>query len=381
MARVIYMTNVGTIPDSFTCDVYVRGSDEWVGNLDENYLDTLEKGDVFVLGGDNFEFSYRRGSKVYVDRTSARPTVPSWFSERLPLSYDLGREIAAFQGDLLDRLDTGGQPAVRDWLRGFPMDENSVRAVARMFDEQVRYAGPESVATDARLAVEMVVDRAEYRRHYHVHSTYGRRFNDGLSRLVAHRCSRRANANVQIAVADNGFTVSMPLNRRVDVAAVLRAIHPDDAAADLRAALDGTDLLKRYFRINATRSLMILKRYKGYEKSAAKQQVASEMLLSFAQELEEFAVTEETYREILEDKLNLDGLREVLAAVQSGDVEVTERRLESPTPRAFGLATLMASDVVLAEDESAALEAFHDRVLAEIGDDAAATEPLADATD
>ncbi len=383
MARVIYMTNIGTIPDSFTCDVYVRGSKEWVGNLDENYLDTLEKGDVFVLGGDNFEFVYRRGSKVYVDRTSARPTVPSWFSERLPLSYDLGREIAAFQGDVLDRLATGGQPAVRDWLRDFPMDENSVRAVARMFDEQVRYAGPESVATDARIAVEMVVDRDEYRRHYHVHSTYGRRFNDGLSRLVAYRCSRRTNANVQVAVADNGFTVSMPLNRRVDVASVLRSIDPDEVAADLRAALDGTDLLKRYFRINATRSLMILKRYKGYEKSAAKQQVASEMLLSFAQDLDEFAVTEETYREILEDKLNVAGVREVLSAVEAGDVEVTEREVASPTPRAFGLATLMASDVVLAEDESAALRTFHDRVLAEIGDEdeEAGERSLADATD
>ncbi|MFC6725008.1 helicase, partial [Halobium palmae] len=369
MARVIYMTNIGTIPDSFTCDVYVRGENSWVGNLDENYLDTLEKGDVFVLGGDNFEFRYRRGSKVYVDRTSARPTVPSWFSERLPLSYDLGREILAFQGDLLDRLDSGGVPAVRDWLRGFPLDESSVRAVARTFDEQVRYAGPESVATDGRIAVEEELNREEYRRHFYVHSNYGRRFNDGLSRLVAYHCARQANTNVQVAVADNGFSVSMPLNRKVDVAGVLRSLDPEQVGPDLRSALGGTDLLKRYFRINATRSLMILKRYKGYEKSAAEQQVSSEMLLSFAQGLDEFAVMEETYREILEDKLNVAGVREVLTAIDGGEIEVVDREVDSPSPRAFGLATLMASDVVLAEDESAALKAFHERVMAEIGDE------------
>ena len=368
MARVIYMTNIGTIPDSFTCDVYTRSSSEWVGNLDENYLDTLEKGDVFVLGGSHFEFKYRRGSKVYVDPTNARPTVPSWFSERLPLSYDLGREILSFQGDLVDRLERGGQPAARDWLRGFPLDENSVRAIARMYDEQLRYAGPESVSTDGRLAVEEVKDREEYRRHYHVHSNYGRRFNDGLSRLVAYHCAQEANTNVQIAVADNGFSVSMPLNRKVDVAGVVRSLDPEAVASDLRAALDGTDLLKRYFRINATRSLMILKRYKGYEKSAAEQQVSSEMLLSFAQELDSFAVMEETYREILEDKLDLGAIREFVEAVQAGDVEVTHLQQSSPSPRAFGLATLMASDVVLAEDESAVLKEFHERVLAEIGD-------------
>jgi ATP-dependent Lhr-like helicase len=368
MARVIYMTNIGTIPDSFTCDVFTRGGDEWVGNLDENYLDTLEKGDVFVLGGSNYEYRYRRGSKVYVDPTSQRPTVPSWFSERLPLSYDLGREIAAFQGELVDRLDRGGQPGVREWLRGFPLDENSVRAIARMFDEQLRYAGPDAVSTDGRLAVEEVLDRGEYRRHYHVHSLYGRRFNDGLSRLVAYHCARRANTNVQVSVADNGFTVSMPLNRKVDVAGLITDLDPGAVGADLRAALDGTDLLKRYFRINATRSLMILKRYKGYEKSAAQQQVSSEMLLSFAQGLDSFAVMEETYREILEDKLNVAGIREVLSAIQRGEITVTAHEADSPSPRAFGLATLMASDVVLAEDEGQVLREFHERVLAEIGD-------------
>ena len=368
MARVIYMTNIGTIPDSFTCDVFTRGSDEWVGQLDEAYLDTLESGDVFVLGGSRYEYRYRRGSKVYVDPTSARPTVPSWFSERLPLSYDLGREILRFQRELLARLQHGGKSEVRVWLREFPLDEHSVRALTRMFDEQVRYLGPEGVSTDGRLVVEEELDREAYERRYYVHSNYGRRFNDGFSRLLGYRVAQETNANVQVAVADNGFTLSMPLNRKVDLVGVLEDIDPGDARGDLRASLEGTDLLERYFRINATRALMILKRYKGHEKSASQQQVNAEMLLGFAEELESFAVIEETYREILEDKLNLAGIQEVLAAVQAGDVTVTTERVDSPSPRAFGLATLMASDVVLAEDESEVLREFHRRVLEEIED-------------
>jgi len=368
LARVIYMTNIGTIPDSFTCDVVTRSDDSWVGQLDESYLDTLEKGDVFVLGGDNFEYRYRRGSKVYVDQTAARPTVPSWFSERLPLSYDLGREILDFQGQLLDRLADGGMSEVRNWLREFPIDENSVRAIARMFREQVAYAGPDSVATTDRLVIEETLDHDEYERHYHVHSNYGRRFNDGFSRLLAYHIAQAASANVQVAVADNGFTLSMPLNRKVDIARIVDDLDPETAREDLRASLDGTDLLQRYFRINATRSLMILKRYKGYEKSASEQQVSSEMLLGFAEDLWDFAVVEETYREILEDKLNVDGIETVLRAIQDGDVDVVRTRVDSPSPRAFGLATLMASDVVLAEDESAVLQEFHQRVLSEIED-------------
>ena len=368
LARVIYMTNLGTIPDSFSCSVFVRGGNERVGGLDESYLDTLEQGDVFVLGGDRYEFRYRRGSKVYVDPTGARPTVPSWFAERLPLSYDLGREILAFQGELLDRLGEGGPSAVRRWLREFPIDDEALRALARMFDEQVRYAGPESASTPGRLAIEEETDHAEYKRRYYVHSNYGRQFNDGFSRLLAYRCAEQAGANVTVAVADNGFSLAMPLNRKVDLVGLIEDIDPETVRVDLRASLRGTDLLERYFRIDATRALMILKRYKGYEKSASQQQVSSEMLLGFAEDLEDFAVIEETYRELLEDKLDVGAIEDVIEAIDAGEIAVRSQRLSSPTPRAFGLATLTASDVVLAEDESRVLQEFHERVLASIDD-------------
>jgi ATP-dependent Lhr-like helicase len=116
---------------------------------------------------------------------------------------------------------------------------------------------------------------------------------------------------------------------------------------------------------------MILKRYKGHEKSAAQQQVSSDMLLSFAQDLDDFAVMEETYREIMEDKLNVAGIREIVAQIADGDIAVHSQQVDTPSPRAFGLATLMASDVVLAEDESAVLQEFHERVMQEIGDEEA----------
>jgi len=368
LARVIYMTNIGTIPDSFTCQVVTRGSDEWVGQLDEGYLDTLDPGDVFVLGGDRFEYRYRRGSKVYVDPTSSRPTVPSWYSERLPLSFDLGREILTFQQSLVEVLENRGPAAARTWLREFPLDDNTVRALVRFFETQLEFAGGDSLSTPDRLVVEVERDHDDYSRHYHVRSCYGRRFNDGLSRLLAYRCAQVTGANVSIAVADTGFTLSMPLNRKVDVAGLLADIDPTDVRTDLRDALAGTDLLQRYFRINATRSLLILKRYKGYEKSASEQQVSSEMLLSFAEGLEEFAVIEETYREILEDKLHVAGIEWACQRVQAGDLAIEQFTVDTPSPAAFGLATLAASDVVLAEDESAVLQEFHERVMAEIGD-------------
>ncbi|MFW5965532.1 MAG: ATP-dependent helicase [Halodesulfurarchaeum sp.] len=361
LARMIYMTNVGTIPDSFSVNVFVRSDEQWVGDLDEDYLDTLDPGDVFVLGGTRYAYRYRRGSKVYVDRTDARATVPSWYSERLPRSFDLGVEIADFQRSALSMLEEG-PAALRSKLRSLPIDENSVRALSRLFDRQVAYAGPASVSTTDRLVIEHVTDEAEYRRRYYVRSPYGRRFNDGLSRILAHRIAEEATTNVTIAVADSGFVLSMPLNRKVDVPGILRDLEPEKAREHLVSSLEGTDLLERYFRINGTRSLLILKRYKGHEKSASRQQVSAEMLLGFAEDLEGFAVLEETHREIIEDKLDLAGIEQVLREIKRGQVDVAATTLPSPSPLSFDLATLSASDVVLAEDEDAALLAFHERV-------------------
>ncbi|MDZ7850467.1 MAG: hypothetical protein U5K70_06550 [Halodesulfurarchaeum sp.] len=363
LARVIYMTNVGTIPDSFSCNVFVRGEDQWVGDLDEDYLDTLEPGDVFVLGGERYEYRYRRGSKVYVDRTSERATVPSWYSERLPRSFDLGVEIAAFQERLLDIAD-GGRPRGprpssgvadrRGKRQGTGPDDRPATRLRRSREREY---------TRSTASSRSDTDHDEYRAPTTTFTRpYGRRFNDGLSRILAHQIAVEATANVTIAVGDSGFTLSMPLNRKVDVVGLLESTTPDEARDLLESSLNGTDLRERYFRINATRSLMILKRYKGHEKSASRQQVSAEMLLGFAENLEDFAVLAETHREIIEDKLDLAGIEQILEAIQDGSIAIRSQTLSSPSPLSFGLATLSASDVVLAEDEDAALRAFHERV-------------------
>jgi len=81
---------------------------------------------------------------------------------------------------------------------------------------------------------------------------------------------------------------------------------------------------------------MILKRYKGYEKSAAEQQVSAETLLSLAEGLDDFAVIEETYRELLDDRLDAPRIRKVAERIDDGDLAVADQTVDSPTPLAFG---------------------------------------------
>ncbi|MCH7561033.1 MAG: hypothetical protein IIC67_06670 [Thaumarchaeota archaeon] len=94
LARVIYMTNLGTIPSESFISVTITSPAERkgqiVGKIDENFLERMKRGDVFVLGGEKYQFLYSRGMKAFVKTDiSKSPTIPSWFSEMLPLSFDV----------------------------------------------------------------------------------------------------------------------------------------------------------------------------------------------------------------------------------------------------------------------------------------------------
>lgn len=365
MARVIYMTNIGTIPTSFSCDVFTRENDKWVGSLDEEYLNKLQKGDVFYLGGEKYEFRYRRGGKVYVDPTDKPSNVPRWFSERLPLSYDLAKKILDFKQKTKKLLEKN-KKKLEKYLNDFPINQNAQNSITKMFEEQTKYTGPNSISTQQSFYIEEFHDRERYKRNYLIQSTYGRKFNDGLSRLMAHEISKKTNTNVSVTIDDQGFSLSIPLNRKVDIIELIRNINVDEIEETMRNALKDTELLKRMFRIDAVRSFMILENYKGHTKSGKRQQFDSDMLISFALKKENFAVIEETFREILYDKLELNHIKNFLDSIQQEEMELIKNLVKVPSPFMFGVATQQASDVVLAQDKDSMIKEFHKEVMEEI---------------
>jgi ATP-dependent helicase Lhr and Lhr-like helicase len=215
--------------------------------------------------------------------------------------------------------------------------------------------------------IEEHLDKEHYRRYYYFHALYGRPFNDGLSGIMAYIVSRERTSNVTLSVSDHGFFLSVPLSKKLEIESYLRSLDEGSAKEILRYSLEESQLLKRMFRINATRSLMILRNYKGHQKSARRQQVSADMMLSFAHKLAGFSVLEESYREIIEDKLEIDHIQQVVRGIKDGDIDIEVIDVDSPSPLAFGIASLSASDVVLAEDKTSLLKEFHKRVIDKIG--------------
>lgn len=346
MVRPIYYLNIGTIPDETAVKVYTTDK-QYVGKVEEPFVERLKKDDIFVLAGQTYQFKRSKRMRIYVvPRPDVSPTIPSWFSEQLPLSYDLAHEISRYRRTVAHKIQQG-------------KDDDLMPAIRNYIQEQMHFDVPH----DRHLLVETF--RQDGYQHAVFHTLVGRQANDALSRIVAFRLTALRGFNVRLAITDNGFDVMYPERHDPLTEDDVRiALAPDGMRDDLRRALDNTEMLKRRFRHVAARSFMILRNYLGHHMSVSRQQRNAAVLFRVVKEIDpEFPALKETYREIMEDSMDIDNATSYLEQLEQGDIELTVRHGSLPSPFAFNIVAVGASDVVLMEDRKAFTRQMHQRVM------------------
>ncbi len=356
MVRPIYYLNTGTIPDEVAVAVVTK-ENKRVGKVEEEFAERLLPGDVFVLAGRTFRFLRAKGMKLVVEEVKdERPTVPSWFSEQLPLSYDLALRIQEFRKEMERRIDDG---SAEMWLReNFPVDENAVRSVVEYFTEQKLFS---LIPHSGRLVVEKL---EEDRNSYFFHTLIGRRANNAVARVFAYRAGKIKGCNVQFTVNDNGFVLILPSTKKMSDDEILSLFSLDEFEEDLRRSLMKTEILRRRFRHVAVRSFMILRNYLGREKSVWRQQLNADTLLRLL--LKEFGndfpVLKETFREIMEDAMDIKNAIDYLSGI-GREIEVEITRVPYPSPFGLNLYIMGEEDVVLMEDRRKVLRELHEKIM------------------
>lgn len=361
LSRVIYMTNIGTIPEESM--VLVKNKDEMLGVIEESFLERLRKKDLFVLGGKVYEFQFSRGMVAQVKPAIGKlPTVPSWFSEILPLSFDLSLEIQKFRRYLEDYLlNSTKEETIRFIHNYLYVDENAALAIYNYFKEQFLYA---KIPNDKTLLLEYYKDENN-KKYIIFHSLYGRRVNEVLARLFAYAISKLQKKDVQIGINDNGFflTSKQPLQ----VLRALRAIKPERLQEIMNKAIDKTEILSRRFRHCAARALMILRFYKGHKKRVGKQQVSSMILMKAIKQIDpNFSILKEAKREVLEDLMDIKNAKLVLEKIKNREIELKQIHTQIPSPFAFNLITQSYTDILKMEDKLEFLKKMHNIILAKI---------------
>ncbi|MGB9707898.1 MAG: ATP-dependent helicase [Candidatus Pacearchaeota archaeon] len=369
LARMIYMTNIGTIPDEAFANVIIatpyERKDEKIGKIDEGFLERLKKGDVFVLGGNKYEFLYSRGMNVYVNASVYKPpTIPSWVSEMLPLSFDLALAIQRFRKLVCEMFDNRkSEKEVKEFIESYCyVDKNAVSALYNYFYEQYHYTNGK-MPHENRVVIERYMDR-EDKQYVLIHSLYGRRVNDALSRAFAYLVARFGRRDVEVGINDNGFFIVSKGPMQIEKAFKLLSDKPEALRTLLEEAIDKTEIFKRRFRHCATRSLMILRSYKGKSKTVGKQQMKSDFLLGAVKKISnDFPILKETRREVLEDLMDINNAMKVLRWIKDKKIKVETIVTDIPSPFALNLITQGYAELMKIEAKIDFLKRMHQQVL------------------
>ncbi len=363
LSRVIYMTNIGTIPDETF--ITVKIGEQTIGTLDEGFLERLKPGDVFVLGGDTYQFKFSRGMVAQVSATSNRPpTVPSWVSEMLPLSFDLALEIGKFRRLMFEKLLLGKpKKEIVDFILEYLyVDDNAANSIYEYFKEQFDYC--RKIPNDKLILVEYYKDERDKKIVFH--SLFGRRVNDCLSRSIAFIISRNEHKDVELGINDNGFYISG--DKKLNIQSVLKILKSEKIDLLMNQAIEKSEVYKRRFRHCATRALMILRNYMGRTKRVGRQQVSSMILMNALKRIDDnFTILKEAKRECLSDLMDIENTKKVLKEIEDEKIKIVEVETNLPTPFAFNLALQGYMDVLKIEDKHEFLRRMHTMILAKIG--------------
>ena len=363
LARMLYSTNIGTIPDHSA--VIVKCDGEPIGKVEEDFMEKLKKGDSFVLGGRTYKFNYGKGMTINVSPASGPPTIPSWYSEQLPLAFDLAVDIQRFRYILESKFQYGrSKEEIMEFLHEYLyVDEFAANSIYEYFNEQFLYA---QIPHKQKLLVEYYTGFGG-RKFVVFHSLFGRKTNDAIARAVAYVASDRNKRNITISITDNGFYLSS--DGKMGALEALKRLNPNNFENILIRSLDKTETLASRFRHCAGRSLMTLRRYKGHEKSVGRQQVRGKILLKYIQEMDNnFPILKESRREATEDYMDIKNAKRVISWISSGEMEIKTINTIIPSPFAFNLVSQGYLDVLNQNDRVEFTKRMHLAVLEKIKD-------------
>ncbi|MGC8479794.1 MAG: ATP-dependent helicase [Candidatus Micrarchaeia archaeon] len=390
LTRLIYFLNLGTIPDEVAIDVLTKDN-KWIGSIEEEFLSRLKPGDIFALGGKTYRFDYAKVMKCYVSLAPGEiPTIPPWYSEQLPLTYELAIEIGRFREllskamlikevkskktskktilELLAKNMLKPNSESKKLLDSMPIDNNAKNSIYNYFAEQLFYTG--IIPNDKLILVEISYDNEEERDLIIFHCLFGRRINDTLSRIVAIILSEKAEIDIGLSINDNGFVIGLQRGKSISKKIIEEAIEEMttiDCFTLLKNQIKKTEMMRRRFRYNAARSFMILRNYKGKKISVRKQQINSQLILKAAEEISpSFPIIKETYREIFEDLMDLPRAKSIINDIKDKKISYKIIKTDIPSPFSHMMITMGEADVILMKDRRRHLRELRNQVLKKI---------------
>ncbi|MGB6131486.1 MAG: DEAD/DEAH box helicase [Acidobacteriaceae bacterium] len=371
-ARTTAITNGGAIPDTALFPVILQPEGVQIATLDEHFAVDSSPGDVVQLGNASWRIQRieSAGRVLVEDAHGAPPTLPFWFGEA-PLRT---RELSEFVSELRLEIDrrTGNV------LPGYISQANEEVAAAVAFLKEecgVCDAGAEQLtayvaAGRAVLGTVPSVTTVVAERFFDegggmqliLHAPFGGRINKAWGLALRKRFCRGFNFELQAAATDNGLNICLAEQHSFPLSDVFHFLTTETVTELLEQASLAAPVFKTRWRWDASRSLQLLRFQKGKKVAPQVQRIRSDDLLAsvFPQagacfeniqgdiQIPEHPLVQEVMRDVLEEAMDLPGLKAVLAAMHEGRIRCVA--VDTTTPSAFAHELVNANPYAFLDD-------------------------------
>jgi ATP-dependent Lhr-like helicase len=322
----------GTIPDTGQFPVYLGEDGPRLGELDEEFVYERRVGETFALGNNTW-----RIEAIEVHRVVVRPAegssavMPFWRGEGAPRSAELGAAVGQLCREIAGRID---DPALPSWLElECRLDARAARQLIRHVARQARVAG--TVPDDRTILLETFRDPAG-ELGLAVLSPLGGRILHALKIALLGRIRQRLGIQASCLHSNSGLLIRLPQMEEPPLD-LLEGLTGDEAERLIRLELPETALYGLRFRQNAGRALLLPRPDPAKRAPLWLQRLRAKDLLQVVGKFPDYPIVVETFRECLENDLDLPRLRSLLDQIQSGTVRVVTRQGQIASPFASDL--------------------------------------------
>jgi ATP-dependent Lhr-like helicase len=371
-ARSITVSNGGTIPDTAVVSVILQPDGHQIATLDEDFTIDSGVGDIIQLGNASWRISaIETTGRMYVEDAHGQPpTVPFWRGEAPQRTMELSRWVCRLREDI-DARTPGLLPGYISQA-----DPSVAAAVTWLKDEcGVTDAGAEQliayiVAGRAVLGTVPTLSTIVAERFFDegggmqliLHAPFGGRINKAWGLALRKRFCRGFNFELQAAATDNGLNISLAEQHSFPLADVFQFLTTHTVTELLEQASLASPIFKTRFRWDATRSLQLLRFQKGKKVAPQIQRTRGEDLLAsvFPQaaacfeniegdiQIPDHPLVREVMKDVLGEAMDLAGLIEVIARIQSGEIKCVA--VDSTVPSVFSHGLLNANPYAFLDD-------------------------------
>ena len=361
-ARLAALTSGGAIPEIGDYRVVAEPDDTFIGTVNEDWAVESMAGDIFLLGTHSWQIRRIEAGVVRVrDAGDAPPTVPFWTGEAPARTTELSESVSDLRAHVDGYLVDGQPDRARAWL----VEATGIDIVAAtMLVDYIAVGRAVLGATPTlqTIVVERFFDETGGMQLV-IHSPYGGRINRALGLALRKKFCRTFNFELQAAASDDAIVLSLGPHHSFPLDEVARYVHSNSVEETLQqAVLDAPMFLSRW-RWNLNRALLVLRFRGGRRNPPPIQRMEADdfMAALFPQaaacqenvvgpiEIPDHVIVRQTIYDTLHEALDVDGVRALLVAIESGAVAV--HTVDTTEPSVLAHEILTARPYAFLDDE------------------------------